>query len=208
MFDELFDVNPMLIMTEPVIRTRNDVDGFVRRIKEMEQRRNDYEHGKFRVKIPERVEPKSHPRLPESIFERLERCDNDLSRVFETDENGNDGGYEEQEKMPAKNPFVFIANRLTFLIKTRHPIIWDTSTIRTIGESAIFVAFDKDKNPMLNLSSAAKIAHAVNCDNEIQNEIGEYLDGTEWSRIYCMPQTMLVDDKPRFGFMFAVESRT
>lgn len=134
------------------------------------------------------------------------------NQAFGLDENGDpiplsDDEEEEEEGEEVKNPFVFIANRLTFLIKTSQPIIWDTSTVATPSEDCIFVAFDKKKNPKLDMRLAAKIAHKVNMDMDIQDEIEEYLDGTKWETIYCAPHIMNLNGEDRLGFVFAVTSR-
>ena len=137
------------------------------------------------------------------------------NQAFGLDDDGNeiplpedDEGEEDEEEVPeVKNPFVFIANRLTFLIKTSQPIIWDTSTIATPSKDCIFVAFDKRKNPNLDMRLAAKIAHKVNIDMDIQEEIDKYLEGTEWETIYCMPHIMNLKGEDRLGFVFAVTSK-
>jgi hypothetical protein len=137
------------------------------------------------------------------------------NQAFGLDDDGNeidlpedDDEEEEDEEVPeVKNPFVFIANRLTFLIKTSQPIIWDTSTIATPSKDCIFVAFDKRKNPNLDMRLAAKIAHKVNIDMDIQQEIDEYFEGTEWETIYCMPHIMNLKGEDRLGFVFAVTSK-
>ena len=134
------------------------------------------------------------------------------NQAFGLDDDGNEIEPPEDEEddeveTEAKNPFVFIANRLTFLIKTSQPIIWDTSTIATPSKDCIFVAFDKEKNPQIDMRVAAKIAHKVNIDMDIQDEIDEYLDGTEWETIYCMPHIMNLKGEDRLGFVFAVTSK-
>lgn len=134
-------------------------------------------------------------------------------QAFGLDDDGNeidlpnDDDEDEEEVPEVKNPFVFIANRLTFLIKTSQPIIWDTSTIATPSKDCIFVAFDKRKNPNLDMRLAAKIAHKVNIDMDIQQEIDEYFEGTEWETIYCMPHVMNLKGEDRLGFVFAVTSK-
>jgi len=148
---------------------------------------------------------------PPSIFDYLDnggQFKDICSPAFEVDRDVRefpDSDYEVETE--AKNPFVFIANRLTFLIKTSQPIIWDTSTIATPSKDCIFVAFDKEKNPQIDMRVAAKIAHKVNIDMDIQDEIGEYLDGTEWETIYCMPHIMNLKGEDRLGFVFAVTSK-
>ena len=54
---------------------------------------------------------------------------------------------------------------------------------------------------------AAKIAHKVNIDMDIQQEIDEYFEGTEWETIYCMPHIMNLKGEDRLGFVFAVTSK-
>ena len=114
---------------------------------------------------------------------------------------------EEDDNPPVqKNPFVFIANRLTFLIKTAYPIIWDTSSIKTInGENCMFIAFDKTRNYKLDIATAQKIANEVNNDQAIQNEISTYLFGTGFSSITCFPHKTMVGGELRFGFLFCCE---
>ena len=134
------------------------------------------------------------------------------NQAFGLDDDGNeidlpDDDDDEEEEPDVKNPFVFIANRLTFLIKTTQPIIWDTSTIATPSKDCIFVAFDKNKNPRMDMRRAAEIAHKVNIDDDINNEIDEYFDGTKWKTIYCMPHVMNLKGEDRLGFVFAVTSK-
>ena len=137
------------------------------------------------------------------IYNQAFGLDDDGNEIDLTDEEN-----EEEEEVPeVKNPFVFIANRLTFLIKTSQPIIWDTSTIATPSKDCIFVAFDKRKNPNMDMRLAAKIAHKVNIDMDIQEEIDEYFEGTEWETIYCMPHIMNLKGEDRLGFVFAVTSK-
>ena len=140
-----------------------------------------------------------HPKHTE-IYNQAFGLDDDGNEIDLTDE-------EEEEVPEVKNPFVFIANRLTFLIKTSQPIIWDTSTIATPSKDCIFVAFDKRKNPNMDMRLAAKIAHKVNIDMDIQEEIDEYFEGTEWETIYCMPHIMNLKGEDRLGFVFAVTSK-
>ena len=159
-------------------------------------------------------EPKEE-KEPPSIFDYLDNggqfkdicspafgVDRVVREFPDSEEDGDD-----EVETEVKNPFVFIANRLTFLIKTRQPIIWDTSTIATPSEDCLFVAFDKRKNPNLDMRKAAEIAHKVNIDLDINDEIDEYLEGTEWKTIYCMPHIMNIKGEDRLGFVFAVTAR-
>jgi len=103
-----------------------------------------------------------------------------------------------------KHPYVFVANRMTFLMKTKFPVIWDTSSIALPHENCIFVALDKWRNPMMDLPRAAEIAHMANCDDDISSEIRNYLAGTKWQEIYVMPHTMEINGESRLGFLFTV----
>lgn len=104
-----------------------------------------------------------------------------------------------------KQPFVFIANRLTFLTKTKFPVVWDTSCIETISPDCLFVGLDRRKNPQIGLVEASEIAHGVNSDPEIQREVQDYLDGTEWSGLFCIPYRHEVRGETRFGFLFSLK---
>ena len=142
-------------------------------------------------------------KIPPSIFDYLENG----GKFEDLFSNGFRNIEPPKPKEEVKNPFVFIANRLTFLIKTRHPIIWDTSSVDTINDRFIFVAFDKERNPMLNMKMASEIAASVNYDREIQGEIDNYLEDTKWKQIYCAPHTMDINGENRMGFVFAVIPR-
>ena len=148
-----------------------------------------------KVKV-ETVPGKSEP--PKALRELIDEQD-DEQGDFNDDEINDD---EIEEEPPSKNPFVFMANRLTFLIKTSQPIIWDTSAITTPTPDSMFVAFADDDNPQLDFKKAAKIAYAVNNDSNIQKEIAEYLDGSDFRKIVCIPNTQVLGGVERLGFLF------
>ena len=108
------------------------------------------------------------------------------------------------EQVKREHPSVFICNRLTFLIKTRYPIIWDTSSVAEPYEDCLFIALDKGKNPLINMNEAAKISLQINTDQVIQKEIVEFLDGFRWKGIICTPYRMAINGENRFGFMFTL----
>ena len=119
--------------------------------------------------------------VPESIFDHIEdffppKMD-DANSVPKMNEN--------------KNPFVFIANRLTFIIKTKQPIIFNTSMIEST-DNYMDIAIDEKKTfPKLhNVNDVGIITNELNHDEELLSEIKEYLDGTEWKSIFCFPIIM------------------
>ena len=108
------------------------------------------------------------------------------------------------EQVKREHPSVFICNRLTFLIKTRYPIIWDTSSVAEPYEDCLFIALDRGKNPLIDMNEAAKISLQINTDQVIQKEIVEFLDGFRWKGIICTPYRMAINGENRFGFMFTL----
>lgn len=116
-------------------------------------------------------------------------------------------GYKRPEK-ELKNPFVFIANNLTFAIKTKYPIIWDTSTIIT-DDRSMFVAIDEKKTfPKVDKTEVGKMSCEINRDKDIQNEIDKYLDGTEFTNIYAFPAEEIVYGERRLGIVFYVYKKS
>ena len=109
-----------------------------------------------------------------------------------------------------RNPSVFIANRLTFLVQTMFPIVFDTSTMAT-DSNALTVAIDEDKTfPRINdIDELGFIASEINRSDAIQKEIGEYLDDTEFSNIYCFPYTICDKrrERPVMALRFVVYPR-
>ena len=94
---------------------------------------------------------------------------------------------------PKKDPFVFIANNLTFLIKTGYPVLFDTSSIKSDKANILTIAIDVDKTfPKLEgIEDLGFITSQVNSDKTIQDEIKEYLSDTEFTNIYCFPDNMI-----------------
>ena len=101
------------------------------------------------------------------------------------------GGDCAKPKSAEDNPFVFIANRLTFLIQTKFPLVFDTSIINN-HEKSLTIAVNEDKTvPKLNcIEDLGFITSEVNNDEEIQREIDECLGGTRYGNIYCFPTIM------------------
>ena len=121
-------------------------------------------------------------------------------QAFGLDDDGNeidlpDEEDEEDEEVPeVKNPFVFIANRLTFLAQTVQPIIFDTSLIET-GSDYIKIALNEDKTfpKIRNFDELGLITCKLNCCQTIRDEIGEFIKGTEYTDIFCFPEFMSKD---------------
>ena len=109
--------------------------------------------------------------------------EDDFEDDFDEDEDD-----EDEEETQKKDPFVFIANRLTFLIQTMFPIVFDTSTIDT-GANSMTIALNGTKTyPKLGtIDDLGFITSEINRSSTIQKEIEEYLDGTGFSNIYCFP---------------------
>ena len=120
--------------------------------------------------------------VPESIFDHIED-------FFPTKNDGANSVPKIEEYQ--KNPFVFIANRLTFLIKTKQPIIFNTSMIEST-DNYMDIAIDEKKTfPKLhNVNDVGIITNELNHDEELLSEIKEYLDDTEWKSIFCFPIIM------------------
>ena len=120
--------------------------------------------------------------VPESIFDHIED--------FFPTKNDGVNSVPKIEKYQ-KNPFVFIANRLTFIIKTKQPIIFNTSMIEST-DNYMDIAIDEKKTfPKLhNVNDVGIITNELNHDEEFLLEIKEYLDGTEWKSIFCFPIVM------------------
>lgn len=120
---------------------------------------------------------------PESIFDHIED--------FFPTKNEDDANSVPKMKEQQKNPFVFIANRLTFLIKTKQPVIFNTSMIES-HDNYMDIAIDEKKTfPKLhNVNDVGRITNELNKDEELLTEIKEYLDDTEWKNIFCFPVIM------------------
>lgn len=101
---------------------------------------------------------------------------------------------EDDVETETKNPFVFIANRLTFLAQTVQPIIFDTSLIET-GSDYIKIAVNEDKTfpKIRSLDELGLITCKLNCCQTIRDEIGEFVKGTEYTDIFCFPEFISKD---------------
>lgn len=133
--------------------------------------------------LPKRTEPKSILEMLEDGDERLEKL---LGKIV--DERLGIRAAENEVPVAKKNPFVYIANRLTFLIQTKFPLVFDTSIIKT-DEKSMTIAVNEGKTiPKLNhIDELGFITSEVNRDEDIQKELEEYLDDTGYGNIYCFP---------------------
>lgn len=127
------------------------------------------------------------------------------NQAFGLDDDGNEieppdeDEEEDEEVQEVKNPFVFIANRLTFLIKTKLPIIFDTSIIETginakVNYMSIAVDVNKTFPKIETENDLAFIMREFNGSEEIQGEINEFLKDTEYDGIWAFPSTIVRND--------------
>ena len=155
----------------------------------------------------------------EELFEKVFRDgfqrDTEDSSVLDGGHDGEDGSCVGEENIPPslldegsqiekvfhrrggvdhKNPFVFMANRLTFLMKTKFPIVFDTSCIEA-GDNWLKVAVDEGKTyPRISsMEDLGFITSEANQESEIQEEIRSFLEGTVYNKIYCFPDKLAKD---------------
>ena len=149
----------------------------------------------------EKDEDEEHnPHMPKSILEmKLE----DIFGPIVSNKAFKDA-LRENSMPPKKDPFVFIANRMSFLIQTMFPIVFDTSMIDTeVNSMTIAVNEDKTYPKLRTTDDLGFITSEINRTNSIQKEIGEFLGGTEFSNIYCFPSTIV--DKRHDDLLMAVK---
>lgn len=156
------------------------------------------------VDVPEWTQTPSQPKPkpePKSILEMLENGDERLEKLLgdiidkklaERENVANKHIEEdEDEPVPAKDPSVFIANRLTFLIQTIQPIVFDTSNIE-VAPNAMTIAVNEGKTfPKIEtIDELGYITSKVNASPTVVQEIEDYLKDTGYTNIYCFPTTM------------------
>ena len=152
--------------------------------------------------IPEWTQTPSKPVAkpePKSILEMLEDGDERLKRILGDiiDQKLAEREKAKDEPKPLKNdPYVFIANRLTFLIQTLQPIVFDTSSIET-GKDFMTIALNEDKTfPIINtIDELGYITAQINNSRTLADEIDKFLDEDDaYTNIYCFPTTMVNRD--------------
>ena len=136
-------------------------------------------------------EPKSILEMLEDGDERLERLLGDIiDKKIAERENANKH-IEEKPDAPAKDPSVFIANRLTFLIQTLQPIVFDTSNIEATPNTMTIAANESKTFPKIEtIDELGYITSQINASPIVIQEIEDYLKGTGYTNIYCFPTTM------------------
>lgn len=141
-------------------------------------------------------EPKSLIEMLEDGDERLEKLIGKIIDKKLADRNIPIPDPDPEFKVPEKNPFVYIANRLTFLIQTKFPLVFDTSIIK-VDEKSMTIAVNEDKTiPKLNhIDELGFITSEVNRDEDIRNELEEYLDDTGYGNIFCFPSVTRASDE-------------
>lgn len=156
-----------------------------------------------------KVEPKSILEMLEDGDERLEKLLGKIidKKLAERKLVVNDGDDEEpQEKAPKKDPMVFIANRLTFLIQTLQPIVFDTSSIET-GENSMVIAIDERKTfpKIATDDELGYLTCKINASPVITQEIENYLADTPYSNIYAFPVRIVNrNDDEVWGIKFVI----
>ena len=136
-------------------------------------------------------EPKSILEMLEDGDERLEKL---LGQIIDKKiaerENANKQ-IEEKPAAPAKDPSVFIANRLTFLIQTLQPIVFDTSNIEATPNTMTIAVNEGKTFPKIEtIDELGYITSQINASPIVIQEIEDYLKGTGYTNIYCFPTTM------------------
>lgn len=119
-------------------------------------------------------------------------------QAFGLDDNGDPiplpDDEDDEEDDEVKDLSVFIANRLTFLIQTIQPVIFDTSSIE-VKDNTMTVAINGEKTfpKITSLDELGFITCKVNCSPTIQRAIDDFLgDDCFYSNIFCFP-TKTVD---------------
>ena len=139
-----------------------------------------------------------HKPEPKSILEMLEDGDERLEKLLghiidkklAERENANKH-IEEKPAAPAKDPSVFIANRLTFLIQTLQPIVFDTSNIEATPNTMTIAVNEGKTFPKIEtIDELGYITSQINASPIVIQEIEDYLKGTGYTNIYCFPTTM------------------
>ena len=152
---------------------------------------------------PSEPSPKPAPiREPKSILEMLESDDERLERLLgkiidkklaerNIVANNKSDDDEDEDESHKKDTSVFIANRLTFLIQTLQPIVFDTSNIE-VASNTMTIAINGDKTfPKIStIDDLGFITSKINASPTVIQEIEDYLKDTEYTNIYCFPTTM------------------
>lgn len=150
--------------------------------------------------IPEWTQTPSKPVAkpePKSILEMLEDGDERLERLLgdiidkKLAERENANKRIEETPAPKKDPSVFIANRLTFLIQTLQPIVFDTSNIEATPNTMTIAVNEGKTFPKIEtIDELGYITSQINASPIVIREIEDYLKGTGYTNIYCFPTTM------------------
>ena len=133
---------------------------------------------------------------PKSILEMFEDGDKRLEKIIgdiidkKLAERENANKHIEEKPEPKKDTSVFIANRLTFLIQTIQPIVFDTSNIEVSSNTMTIAVNEKKTFPKIStIDELGFITSQINASSTVMQEIEEYLKDTEHTNIYCFPTT-------------------
>lgn len=133
---------------------------------------------------------------PKSILEMFEDGDKRLEKILgeiidkKLAERENANKHIEEKPAPKKDASVFIANRLTFLIQTIQPIVFDTSNIEVTSNTMTIAVNEKKTFPKIStIDELGFITSQINASSVVMQEIEEYLKDTGYTNIYCFPTT-------------------
>ena len=150
--------------------------------------------------IPEWTQTPSKPVAkpePKSIMEMLEDGDRRLEKLLgdiidkKLAERENANKHIGREPVPKKDPSVFIANSLTFLIQTLQPIVFDTSNIEATPNTMTIAVNEGKTFPKIEtIDELGYITSQINASPTVIQEIEDYLKGTGYTNIFCFPTTM------------------
>lgn len=145
------------------------------------------------TQTPAKPEPKPEPK---SILEMFEDGDKRLEKILgdiidkKLAERENANKHIEEKPAPKKDTSVFIANRLTFLIQTIQPIVFDTSNIEVSSNTMTIAVNEKKTFPKIStIDELGFITSQINASPTVMQEIEEYLKDTGHTNIYCFPTT-------------------
>lgn len=149
--------------------------------------------------IPEWTQTPSKPVAkpePKSILEMFEDGDKSLKKILgeiidkKLAERENANKHIEEKPAPKKDTSVFIANRLTFLIQTIQPIVFDTSNIEVTSNTMTIAVNEKKTFPKIStIDELGFITSQINASPTVMREIEEYLKDSGYTNIYCFPTT-------------------
>jgi hypothetical protein len=211
------------ITKEDIAQTKKTRDDFHWKIDDAEDEEDDeppyiHEQDVVYAEDEDGEEDEEPAKVPPSIFDMLAsgkefkdivstqpKHTEIYNQAFGLDDNGDNiplSDDEDDEEDDEMNDLpVFIDNRLTFLIQTIQPVIFDTSSIE-VKDNTMTVAINEEKTfpKITSIDQLGYITCKVNCSQTIQRAIDDFLgDDCFYSSIYCFP-TKTVDRRGKDVF--------